>query len=74
MLDRIRNSPWFRATSLVLLVGAACALSSCATKKEAPLVSDNAGGPESQIPWNQQQKWEQSGTLGPLADRLESRR
>ena len=73
MLDRIRNSPWFRATHFILLIGAACALSSCATKKEPPLVSDNAGGAESQIPWNQQEKWERQGNLGPLAERVNSR-
>lgn len=73
MLDRIRNSPWFRATNFVLLVGAAFALSSCATKKEAPLVSDSAGGPESQIPWNQQEKWESNGQLGALAEHVNTR-
>lgn len=72
MLDRIRSSPFFRAAKINLLIGVACALSSCATKKEAPLVSDGTG-PESQIPWNQQEKWENQGQLGPMAERLNSR-
>ncbi|MEO5720616.1 MAG: hypothetical protein ABIR71_03985 [Chthoniobacterales bacterium] len=73
MLDRIRKSPWFRTTQFLLLLGTTLAFSSCVTKKESPLVSDNAGGPESQIPWNQQQKWENQGQLGPLAERVNSR-
>ncbi|MEP6809933.1 MAG: hypothetical protein ABI992_06795 [Chthoniobacterales bacterium] len=73
MLDRIRNSRWFRAANYFLLLGTACALSSCATKKDPPLLSDHAGGAESQIPWNQQEKWENQGQLGPLAEKLNSR-
>ncbi len=73
MLDQIRNSPWFRATHFILLIGAVSALTSCATKRPEPLISDRAAGPESQIPWNEQQKWEQTGQLGPLAERVNSR-
>lgn len=72
MLDQISKSPWLRATHILLLVGATFACTSCATKKQAPLVSDGSG-PESQIPWNQQQKWENQGQLGPLAERVNSR-
>lgn len=73
MLDLIRNSPWLRATNVVLLFGAICVLSSCAANQEAPLVSDNASGRESSLPWNQQEKWENQGQLGPMAERVQTR-
>ncbi len=72
MLHPVRNSICFRATRILLLLGAICAFSSCATKKEAPLISDGSGA-ESQIPWNQQEKWEGQGSLGPLAEKVNSR-
>lgn len=68
MLDRIRNAACSPPTKLLLLAVAASALASCATKQPPPLVSDNAGGRESSLPWNEQQKWEQSGNLGPAAN------
>lgn len=73
MLDRIRKSPWYRRTNLILLAGAACTLSSCATKEPQPLVSDSSHGRESSIPWNSQEKWESQGQLGPMAESLNSR-
>ena len=72
MLARIRNSPFFRATNLVLLLGAACALASCATKQEPQLVSDGSDR-ESALPWNKQEKWENTGQLGGMAERFQSR-
>jgi len=73
MLDQIRNSNWYRIANCALLAGAVCALSSCATKQPAPLISDNPRGRESSIPWNQQEKWEGQGQLGPMAEGLNSR-
>jgi len=72
MLDQIRKSSWFRVTHTALLLGAVAALSSCATKKETPLISDNAGA-ESSLPWNQQEKWENQGQMGQMAERMQSR-
>jgi hypothetical protein len=54
----------------IFVVGAA--LSSCANKEEPQLVSTGAGQ-ESQLPWNQQQKWEQQGQFGPMAERFQTR-
>jgi hypothetical protein len=73
MLDRLRNSPWFRATSVFLLLGVACGLASCATKAEPQLVSSGAEN-ESSIPWNEQQRWETTGQLGPLAEHMENKK
>jgi hypothetical protein len=73
MLAQIRNSRFFRVTNVVLLVGAALALSSCATKQPPQIVSDGAGpGRESTLPWNEQEKWESQGQFGPMAERMNS--
>jgi hypothetical protein len=50
----------------------AAALSSCATKQEPQLVS-SGGENDSALPWNQQQKWEQQGQFGPMAERFQTR-
>ena len=60
----------FSRFAALTLVGAA--LSSCATKQEPQLVSTGADQ-ESQLPWNQQQKWEQQGQFGPMAERFQTR-
>ena len=73
MLARIRNSPLFRATDLLLLIGAACALSSCATKQEQPLIASGTER-ESALPWNRQEKWEGGGQFGSLAEQQQSGR
>jgi hypothetical protein len=73
MLAKIRNSRSFRVLNLVLLVGGALTLGSCATKQPPPLVSDGTGR-ESQLPWNKQEKWESQGQFGPMAERMESGR
>jgi hypothetical protein len=70
MLAQIRNSRCFRGVNLALLVAGSFTLVSCATKEEPQLVSGN-GGHESSIPWNEQQKWENTGQLGALADRMD---
>ena len=72
MLAQIRNSRCFRAINLALVVGAAFSLASCATKQEPQLVSTGAE-PESALPWNKQEKWENTGQLGAMADRLQTR-
>jgi len=72
MLAQIRNSRWFRVVNLVLLVGAGLSLASCATKQEPQLVS-TGGERESALPWNKQEKWENTGQLGAMADRLQTR-
>ena len=73
MLAQIRNSRCFRITNLVLLVGAGLSLVSCATKQEPQLVSTGAAREESAIPWNRQEKWENTGQLGAMAERLQTR-
>ncbi|CAN5135101.1 hypothetical protein BH20VER2_BH20VER2_08800 [soil metagenome] len=57
----------------MFLLALVTAFASCATKPEPQLISDGAGR-ESALPWNQQQKWEQQGNLGPMAERFETRR
>jgi hypothetical protein len=74
MLARLRNSPLFRATNLgLLLFGATCCFTSCATKQEPELVSTGAGR-ESALPWNKQEKWENTGQFGSMAEMQQSRR
>ena len=73
MLAQIRKLPIARFSRALLLFTLAAAFGACATQKETPLISDNTG-PESTIPWNQQQKWENQGQLGAMAERFETRR
>jgi hypothetical protein len=72
MLAQIRNSRCFRVINLALLVTAGLSLASCATKQEPQLVS-TGGQRESALPWNKQERWENTGQLGAMADRLQSR-
>lgn len=72
MLAQIRDSRWFRIVNLALLVGAGLSLASCATKQEPQLVSSGAER-ESALPWNKQERWENTGQLGAMADRLQTR-
>ena len=74
MLARVRNRFFRRIACSILLAGAAFVLASCATKKEPVLVSDGSEGQESALPWNQQQKWENAGQFGTLADHMQNRR
>ncbi len=73
MLAPVRSSSFRRATSLALLTSAAFAFGSCATKQEPQLVSDGITGRESSLPWNKQEKWENTGQLGAMAEHVESR-
>ena len=72
MLVQIRNSLCFRAINLALLVSAGLSLASCATKEEPQLVSTGSER-ESALPWNKQERWENTGQLGSMADRLQTR-
>ena len=74
MLAQIRDLLSLRAASVALFALTSIALSSCATKQETVLVSDPAAGPESSLPWNQQQKWEGQGQFGGMADRMQGSR
>ncbi len=67
MLARIRNSSLFRTANILLLAGAAFAVTSCATKQEPQLVSTGADR-ESTLPWNKQEKWENSGQFGGIVE------
>ncbi len=73
MLARVRSSRSFRFAQLILLAIAALTVTSCATKEQPQLVSDGTHGQESALPWNRQEKWENTGKLGALADQLQSR-
>lgn len=73
MVAQVSKFPFARVSRALLLCTLVAAFSACATQKETPLISDNTG-PESTIPWNQQQKWENQGQLGPMAERFETRR
>ncbi|MDQ6914145.1 MAG: hypothetical protein M3119_03015 [Verrucomicrobiota bacterium] len=70
MLETIRNSAASRATKVLLLGSAVLTLASCATKQEPELVSSGTGR-ESTLPWNKQEKWENSGQFGAMAEQME---
>ena len=62
-----------RALKGAVLLAVAITLASCAQKEQVALVSDpSATGPESALPWNQQEKWEGQGQFGGMADRMNS--
>jgi len=44
-------------------------LVSCASQKSVALVDDPTGEKGSSIPWNKQEKWENTGPLSGLTDR-----
>jgi hypothetical protein len=74
MLARLRSFSFRRIARLLLLASAGLAIASCASKPEPQLVSDGTGGRESALPWNQQQKWENAGQFGAMADHMTERR
>lgn len=56
--------------SAALLLVAATLFASCASQKEqVALVKDPDDKPDSQIPWNKQEKWETQTQLGGITDR-----
>jgi hypothetical protein len=55
---------------VVLLFAAATGLVSCASQKDqVAIVKDPDAKPESQLPWNKQEKWETAGPLANITDR-----
>ena len=68
MLAQIRKAIGKLAVGLVLAVG--FGLVSCASERHnVALVDDPNGEKESSIPWNKQEKWENSGPLNGVTDR-----
>jgi hypothetical protein len=61
MLATIRDFSGFRTVKFMLVVAAATALASCATKEPPPLIADPSAAHETALPWNEQQKWEREG-------------
>lgn len=74
MLARVRNPILRRIASCFVLASVALTLGACATKREPVLISDGTSQGESSLPWNQQQKWENTGQFGQLADHMQNRR
>ena len=72
MLAAISDRTVLRIAKAALVVVFAWGLGACATKPEPQLVSSGTDR-ESSLPWNEQQKWENTGRLGPMAERLQSR-
>ena len=72
MLAQIRSSFRARYLRFFLLLLAVPGFTSCATKEQPPLISDNTGR-ESALPWNKQEKWENTGQLGGMAERFQTR-
>jgi uncharacterized lipoprotein YajG len=67
MLAQIRKHD--RKVAAVLLLAAATLLASCATHKQnVTLVNDPDAKPESQMPWNKQEKWETGGQYANMTD------
>jgi outer membrane biogenesis lipoprotein LolB len=68
MLAQIRKHQG--KVAAVLLLAAASMLVSCATQKEhVALVNDPDAKPESQMPWNKQEKWETGGQFANMTDK-----
>jgi hypothetical protein len=61
MLATIPDLSGFRLVKFALVLAAAAALASCATKDAPPLISDPTAKHETALPWNEQQKWEREG-------------
>ena len=73
MLALTRKLLSARSAFALLAVVLLNAFTSCATKQEPALVS-TGDQRESSLPWNQQEKWENRGQFGPMADRFEGSR
>jgi hypothetical protein len=61
MLATIRDFSGYRLVRCVLVLVAATALASCASKEPGPLIADPGATRETALPWNEQQKWEREG-------------
>ena len=66
MLGQIRRNS--KAVSVGVICAFGLALVSCASHKEVALVED-PDKKESSIPWNKQEKWENTGPLSGVTDR-----
>ena len=60
IISRIR----FQIAGLAML--GSLALTSCASKDPAPLITDPSVRNETALPWNQQEKWEREGEAAAL--------
>ncbi len=59
-----------RKIAVVLSLAAVSGFVSCASQKEqVAIVNDPDAKPESQLPWNKQEKWETGGQLANITDR-----
>jgi hypothetical protein len=68
MLAQIRDLK--RRIVVILLLAAASGLVSCASQKDqVAIVNDPDAKPESQLPWNKQEKWETGSQLSGITDR-----
>lgn len=68
MLEQIRKFQGKVAT--VLLLAGASMLVSCATQKQnVAVVNDPDAKPETQMPWNKQEKWETGGQFANFTDK-----
>jgi hypothetical protein len=61
MLATIRDFSGYRLVRFALVLVAATALASCASKEPGPLIADPGATRETALPWNEQQKWEREG-------------
>jgi hypothetical protein len=67
MLAQIRDLK--RMIAAILLLVVATGFVSCASQKDVAIVNDPDAKPESQLPWNKQEKWETGGPLSGITDR-----
>jgi hypothetical protein len=72
MVAAIRNRSVRSTLKFVLLAAFVSGFTACATKEKPPLVS-TGNEPESALPWNKQEKWENQGQLSGMAERMNSR-
>jgi hypothetical protein len=66
MLAQIRKIQSGLTIGIVVAIG--CTFTSCASHRTMALV-DDPNERESTIPWNKQEKWENTGPLSGLTDR-----
>jgi len=54
--------------SIILLVAAGTLISCASQKQNVALVNDPDAKPESQMPWDKQEKWETGGQFANMTD------